>query len=85
LGRRPGAADPRKEGDDILDAFVWVKRPGESDGASSADGEDGKTDKDKNGDGKGCTAPSAMRPAPERFAWFQEAFEMLVANARPPF
>ncbi|KAI3319330.1 glycoside hydrolase family 6 protein [Xylariaceae sp. AK1471] len=73
LGVRPSG----QTGDEALDAFVWVKRPGESDGASAVGSE--------NGEGKGCTAKSAVRPAPARDVWFQEFFEMLVRNARPAF
>ncbi|KAJ2987853.1 hypothetical protein NUW58_g4280 [Xylaria curta] len=69
LGVRPSA----ETGDDALDAFVWVKRPGESDGVSS----------ERGGDSAGCAAKSAVRPAPERDVWFQGFFEMLVRNAHP--
>ncbi|KAI1735858.1 glycoside hydrolase family 6 protein [Xylaria scruposa] len=69
LGVRPNA----ETGDDTLDAFVWVKRPGESDGVSS----------ERGGDEVGCAAKSAVRPAPERNVWFQGFFEMLVRNAHP--
>jgi cellulose 1,4-beta-cellobiosidase len=66
LGVRPSAETK----DEALDAFVWVKRPGESDGIG-----DGSVD--------GCAAKSAVRPAPARDAWFQGFFEMLVRNAHP--
>ncbi|KAI1123404.1 glycoside hydrolase family 6 protein [Nemania abortiva] len=69
LGVRPSA----ETGDDALDAFVWVKHPGESDGVSS----------ERGGDSIGCAAVSAVRPAPERDGWFQGFFEMLVRNAHP--
>ncbi|KAI0505842.1 glycoside hydrolase family 6 protein [Xylaria bambusicola] len=69
LGVRPSA----ETGDDAVDAFVWVKRPGESDGVSS----------ERGGDEVGCAARSAFRPAPERDDWFQWFFEMLVRNAKP--
>ncbi|KAI8955023.1 glycoside hydrolase family 6 protein [Xylaria longipes] len=69
LGARPSA----ETGDDLLDAFVWVKRPGESDGVSS----------ERGGDETGCAAKTAVRPAPERDVWFQGFFEMLVRNADP--
>ncbi|KAI1170924.1 glycoside hydrolase family 6 protein [Nemania sp. FL0916] len=70
LGARPGAA---ADEDGALDAYVWAKRPGESDGVSSEHG----------GDAVGCAALSAVRPAPERDVWFQGYFEMLVRNAEP--
>ncbi|KAI0539592.1 glycoside hydrolase family 6 protein [Xylaria digitata] len=69
LGVRPGA----ETGDEALDAFVWAKRPGESDGLSS----------ERGGDAVGCAAKSAFRPAPARDVWFQRFFEMLVWNAHP--
>ncbi|KAI0452314.1 glycoside hydrolase family 6 protein [Xylaria acuta] len=69
LGARPSA----ETGDDTLDAFVWVKGPGESDGVSS----------ERGGDEVGCAAKTAVRPAPERDVWFQGFFEMLVRNAHP--
>lgn len=69
LGVRPGT----ETGDEYLDAFVWVKRPGESDGVSS----------ERGGDAVDCAALSALRPAPERDEWFQWFFEMLVRNAHP--
>lgn len=70
LGARPSA---ETGDDDTLDAFVWVKRPGESDGVSS----------ERGGDEVGCAAKTAVRPAPERDVWFQGFFEMLVRNAHP--
>jgi cellulose 1,4-beta-cellobiosidase len=73
LGVRPSG----QTGDEVLDAFVWVRRPGESDGASENDG--GSVE----GEVNGCTAKSAVRPAPARDVWFQGFFEMLVRNARP--
>ncbi|RWA12840.1 hypothetical protein EKO27_g2244 [Xylaria grammica] len=69
LGVRPSA----ETADDAVDAFVWVKRPGESDGVSS----------ERGGDAVGCAARSALRPAPERDVWFQWFFEILVRNAKP--
>jgi cellulose 1,4-beta-cellobiosidase len=59
---------------DNLDAVVWVKPGGESDGTSdsSADRFD-----------EMCGGPSAFTPAPEAGAWFQEYFEMLIRNAEP--
>ncbi|KAI1357551.1 glycoside hydrolase family 6 protein [Xylaria arbuscula] len=83
LGVRPRAAETTNrevegegegEGEGVyLDAFVWVKRPGESDGVSS----------ERGGDPVDCAALSAVRPAPERDVWFQGFFEMLVRNADP--
>jgi len=62
-------------GNDLVDAFVWVKPGGESDGTSdqSAVRYDGF-----------CGKPSAFKPAPEAGTWFQAYFEMLLKNANPP-
>ncbi|KAI0203465.1 glycoside hydrolase family 6 protein [Astrocystis sublimbata] len=69
LGARPSA----DMGGDVLDAFVWAKAPGESDGAST----------ERGGDDIGCRAKTAVKPSPERGEWFQKFFEVLVRNARP--
>ncbi|KAH6867229.1 1, 4-beta cellobiohydrolase [Coprinopsis sp. MPI-PUGE-AT-0042] len=55
-----------------VDAIVWVKRPGEFDGASPAD-----VDKD-------CNSPVAHVPAPEAGEWFNAYAVNLVLNANPP-
>lgn len=62
--------------DDLLDAIVWVKPGGESDGTSdeTADRFD-----------EMCHSPSSVQPAPEAGGWFQAYFEMLIRNANPPF
>ncbi|KAF2461330.1 glycoside hydrolase family 6 protein [Lineolata rhizophorae] len=62
-------------GDSNVDAFVWVKPGGESDGTSdtSADRYDSY-----------CGKPDAFKPSPEAGTWNQEYFEMLVRNADPP-
>ncbi|RII17457.1 hypothetical protein CUC08_Gglean002555 [Alternaria sp. MG1] len=58
----------------LVDAFVWVKPGGESDGTSdqSAARYDGF-----------CGKASAFKPAPEAGTWFQAYFEMLLKNANP--
>ncbi|KAH9883019.1 hypothetical protein J1614_000386 [Plenodomus biglobosus] len=58
----------------LVDAFVWVKPGGESDGTSnqSSNRYDGFCGKD-----------SAFKPAPEAGTWFQAYFEMLLQNANP--
>ncbi|KAH8726092.1 cellobiohydrolase II [Phaeosphaeriaceae sp. PMI808] len=62
-------------GNELVDAFVWVKPGGESDGTSdtTASRYDGFCGKD-----------SAFKPAPEAGTWFQAYFEMLLKNANPP-
>ncbi|KAL6239779.1 hypothetical protein BDW75DRAFT_226847 [Aspergillus navahoensis] len=62
-------------GDELVDAFVWVKPGGESDGTSDQSAE--RYDAH-------CGAAAALQPAPEAGTWFQAYFEQLVANANPP-
>lgn len=63
-------------GDDLVDAFVWVKPGGESDGTSdeSADRYD-----------LHCGLEDSLKPAPEAGQWFQAYFEQLLKNANPAF
>ncbi|KAK8206060.1 1, 4-beta cellobiohydrolase [Phyllosticta capitalensis] len=72
FGQRPST----KTDDPLLDAWVWIKPGGESDGTSSrmADRFDPK-----------CGQVDAKQPAPEAGQWFQEYFEQLLRNANPPF
>ncbi|KAH7317076.1 exoglucanase-6A [Stachybotrys elegans] len=57
---------------EVLDAIVWIKPGGESDGTS-----DSTADRFD----QMCVGPSAFTPAPEAGTWFQEYFEMLLRNA----
>lgn len=59
-----------------LDAVVWVKPGGESDGTS--DSTVARFDST-------CVSASALTPAPEAGTWFQAYFEMLLRNANPSF
>lgn len=78
-----------------MDAFVWVKPGGESDGTSDTSA--------KRYDAK-CGLEDALKPAPEAGSWFQVCsqsnsipicavltnrtqayFEQLLRNANPPF
>ncbi|KAF4603087.1 Beta-glucosidase cel3A [Pleurotus pulmonarius] len=70
FGTRPTTST----GSSLIDAIVWVKPGGESDGTSdtTAVRYDGH-----------CGLASAKKPAPEAGTWFQAYFEMLVANAVP--
>ncbi|KAJ5370350.1 uncharacterized protein N7496_006442 [Penicillium cataractarum] len=63
-------------GDDLEDAFVWVKPGGESDGTS--DSSSARYDAH-------CGYSDALQPAPEAGTWFQAYFEQLVENANPSF
>lgn len=72
FGVRPSA----DTGDDLADAFVWVKPGGESDGTS-----------DPNADryDSFCGKSDAFKPSPQAGQWNQAYFEMLVKNANPAF
>lgn len=61
-------------GSAIVDALVWVKPGGESDGTS----DDTAERFDEN-----CQSPDAKVPAPEAGHWFNEFVKMLVKNANP--
>ena len=87
IGERPTAAPVSG-----IDAYVWVKPPGESDGVS----QDGIIDPDDpnkrfdamcdpNGQSHYNSAypTNAMPDAPHAGRWFQAQFEMLVRNAYP--
>ena len=86
IGARPAAAPSAN-----IDAYVWVKPPGESDGASQVvDNDEGKgfdqmcdptyTGNARNGNNK----TGAMANAPISGAWFSAQFQQLMANAYPP-
>ncbi|KAF2755930.1 cellulase [Pseudovirgaria hyperparasitica] len=71
-----GVRPTSNTGDAGVDAFVWVKPGGESDGTSDTsavryDSFCGKND--------------AYKPAPEAGTWNQAYFEMLLRNAKPAF
>ncbi|KAJ5135830.1 uncharacterized protein N7515_005108 [Penicillium bovifimosum] len=63
-------------GDSLVDAFVWVKPGGESDGTSDSSA----TRYDAH-----CGYSDALQPAPEAGTWFQAYFAQLVENANPSF
>ena len=86
LGERPTAAPAAG-----IDAYVWVKPPGESDGSSSlipndeGKGFDRMCDPTYEGNARNQYHPSGALPnAPLSGHWFQEQFEELLANAYPP-
>ncbi|KAG6221133.1 hypothetical protein E4U34_002379 [Claviceps purpurea] len=72
FGLRPSA----NTGDALLDAFVWVKPGGESDGTSKTSSR--RYDYH-------CGFEDALKPAPEAGEWFHEHFVQLLRNANPPF
>lgn len=88
LGERPTVAPSGYE-DSHLDAFVWVKPPGESDGSSEEiPNDEGKSldrmcDPTYAGPQVGGNLTGALAGAPLSGKWFQAQFEMLVTNAYP--
>ena len=86
IGERPKAAPASG-----IDAYVWVKPPGESDGSSTAiPNNDGKgfdrmCDPTYGGnDRNGNNATGALPGAPIAGAFFTTQFSQLMANAYPP-
>ncbi|KAI0428674.1 1, 4-beta cellobiohydrolase [Xylaria sp. FL1042] len=72
FGLRPSAST----GNELLDAFVWVKPGGECDGTSNTTA----TRYDYH-----CGQSDALQPAPEAGTWFEAYFEQLYKNANPAF
>jgi cellulose 1,4-beta-cellobiosidase len=86
LGERPRATPAPG-----IDAYVWIKPPGESDGASQPiDNDEGKgfdemCDPNYNGNERNGNNPSGALPnAPLSGHWFSAQFQELMANAYPP-
>ncbi|HET9654452.1 MAG TPA: glycoside hydrolase family 6 protein [Kineosporiaceae bacterium] len=90
IGERPKAAP-----EPGIDAYVWMKPPGESDGASTlipkgpdnprGQGQDGMCDPTYGGNARnGNNKSGAMAGAPVAGAWFSAQFQSLLANAYPP-
>lgn len=87
LGERP-QANPGPAG---IDAYVWVKPPGESDGSSTeipnneGKGFDRMCDPTYGGNPRNGNNPSGALPgAPISGAWFADQFAELMQNAYPP-
>jgi cellulose 1,4-beta-cellobiosidase len=89
LGERPKAAPATG-----IDAYTWIKPPGESDGSSSlvptgpnnpgGKGFDGMCDPTYTGNGRNGNSMSGALPnAPVSGAWFSAQFRQLLANAYP--
>lgn len=72
LGRLPSADTAPHE--DLVDSWVWIKPPGDSDGASVPG----------RGYDTSCTGPNNFQPAPAPGQWFVEYSKMLIKNANPP-
>jgi len=90
LGARPTAA-PATD----IDAYVWIKPPGESDGSSSliptgpsnptGKGFDQMCDPTYGGNARNNNSASGALPnAPVSGAWFSAQFHQLMTNAYPP-
>jgi cellulose 1,4-beta-cellobiosidase len=89
LGERPRATPATG-----IDAYVWIKPPGESDGSSSliptgpsnpgGKGFDGMCDPTYTGNGRNGNSMSGALPnAPVSGAWFSAQFQQLMQNAYP--
>jgi len=74
LGRRP-TTEVSDLGLSNVDALVWVKTPGESDGTS--DSSSPRYDST-------CTSQDAFVPSPEAGQWSEDFYVMLAKNANPP-
>ncbi|WP_406120150.1 glycoside hydrolase family 6 protein [Streptomyces sp. NBC_00989] len=86
LGERPKAAPATG-----IDAYVWMKPPGESDGSSTAiandegKGFDRMCDPTYTGNARnGNNMSGALANAPLSGHWFSAQFQQLMANAYPP-
>jgi cellulose 1,4-beta-cellobiosidase len=86
IGERPQASPVSG-----VDAYVWIKPPGESDGSSEfIENDEGKgfdemCDPAYQGNPRNQNHPSGALPdAPLSGHWFQAQFDELIANAWPP-
>jgi cellulose 1,4-beta-cellobiosidase len=86
LGERPRAAP-----EPGIDAYVWIKPPGESDGSSTfipndeGKGFDRMCDPTYGGNARNNNNPTGALPnAPLSGHWFVEQFQELLRNAFPP-
>ncbi|KAJ3042633.1 hypothetical protein HDV00_006912 [Rhizophlyctis rosea] len=70
IGARPSAVHVLPN----VDAFAWVKTPGESDGTSDSTAPRFDVT---------CATEPALQPAPEAGEWFHEQFKMLLLNSKP--
>jgi cellulose 1,4-beta-cellobiosidase len=69
LGARPAAAPAP-----LVDAYFWIKPPGESDGV--ADSTQPRFD-------PSCTSSDSASGAPQAGQWFESYFRDLIKNAHP--
>ena len=73
-GAGAGRTATAETGHELVDAYFWIKPPGESDGIS--DPTSSRYDPE-------CGKASAMRDAPNAGEWFHDQFVMLMQNAKP--
>ncbi|EHK97147.1 Glycosyl hydrolase family 6, cellulase [Glarea lozoyensis ATCC 20868] len=76
IGAGFGVRPTTTTNDALVDAFVWGKPGGESDGVSDPDAD--RYD-------SFCGHEDAFKPSPQAGQWNQAYFEQLLANAKPPF
>jgi cellulose 1,4-beta-cellobiosidase len=74
IGIRP-TSDTSSSGLNIIDAYYWLKTPGESDGTSDPNAP--RYDYH-------CGSSDSYKPAPQAGEWNSDYFVMLVQNANPP-
>jgi len=81
LGERPTAAP-----ESGIDAYVWVKPPGESDGTGDRNDDhfEPTCDPTYSGPGADPDPTGALPDAPPARAWFSAEFQELLRNAYPP-
>jgi cellulose 1,4-beta-cellobiosidase len=73
LGERP-KGNPNPGSMPLLDAYMWIKTPGEADGSSQGSRADPV-----------CARGDSLQGAPDAGSWFHDYFVMLINNANPPF
>eukprot|EP00833_Pecoramyces_ruminatium_P018334 jgi/Orpsp1_1/1192366/evm.model.d7180000092652.1 len=72
LGERPKATPDSSN--PLLDAFMWLKTPGEADGSSTGSRADPV-----------CAREDSLPGAPDAGSWFHDYFAQLLQNANPTF
>ena len=72
FGERPkGSPSPSMP---LLDAYMWLKTPGEADGSSTGSRADPE-----------CAKSNSLQGAPDAGQWFHDYFVQLLKNAKPGF
>ena len=74
LGELPSTDTDSTEIGDLIDAFVWIKVPGDSDGTSNSSASDYNYY---------CGGDCSMQDAPQYEYWFDQYFVMLTRNVTP--